>query len=340
MEISSHVPVLLEEVTGFLMPNSDSSRQTPRVFFDGTLGGGGHSEAFLKRDDELRLVGFDRDSQAVDRARARLRPFAGRSALFAENFRNLHRFLASRAAEWCGFFPELPAQSLLFDGVLLDLGFSSDQMGDSARGFSFSDEAPLDMRMTPAAPLTAEAVVNGYSLRDLLAVFRRGGVGESSMRLARAVVDQRPVLSTRDLAAICCAVAVKRHRRARRSESAVCHPATVPFQAIRIEVNDELGALRAFLGFVPRLMAPKGRLVVISFHSLEDALVARAMRSWSRSPSVPKGFPQQMKPLGALLTPKAIRPNALEVAANPRSRSARLRVFERRREEGSVCHPG
>lgn len=275
------------------------------TFLDCTVGGGGHALAVLAANSENSLVGIDRDERAVARSTARLEHFGPRAEITQAPF-------ASAAWRFAG---------RKFDGVLADLGLSSDQLREG-RGFSFSDTGELDMRMDQGATLTAGQIVNGFSESDLFRVLKQGGVGKEARIAARAIVAARPVNSSRELADLLSSAL------ARYTLKKKVHPATVVFQAIRMAVNDEISQLQSFLQDVPSLMGPGGRLVVISFHSLEDKLVARTMRDWScgEFSALWPGSTRRSS-IGELLTRKAVTPGADEIDRNPASRSARLRAF-------------
>ena len=332
---SVHHPVMMEEVLEVLQTGNQSLNQPPLVL-DGTLGGGGHAEALLKADPESFLVGVDRDPDALQRIKERLEPFQGRHCLFRANFSELE-LIARRTSE------DPAASSFLmhrknraevkFDRVLLDLGISSDQLDSAKRGFSFSLEGPLDMRMERDMPLTAADIVNGQDARAMAKIFQRGGVGSASMALAKAVVEQRPIKNTKQLAELCRSVLLIHKRKANRKSPAKKSSdlATVPFQALRIAVNREVESIQSFLSCICSYLAPGARLAVICFHSLEDQLVAKAMRSWSRPDPIAQKVPQPGIPavFGRLVSKKAITAKEQEIMNNPRARSARLRVFER-----------
>ncbi len=311
---SEHVPVLLEETLTAL------SCHPGKLYVDATVDGGGHAIEILRRTSpDGRLIAADRDPDAVARARARLAPFAGRFDLLHASFRDLPAALRARGVDCC-------------DGVLLDLGLSSDQLADPARGFSFARPGPLDMRMDPGQSETAASIVDRASERELRDLLRAYGEEPGAARIARAIVrarEEAPIETTDRLAAIVEAVSPRR-----RAPGAV-HPATRTFQALRIAVNDELSALAEALdGFID-LLAPGGRLVVISFHSLEDRIVKRRLRTWAGACTCPPHLP--VCACGArarirVVTRRAIRPSAAEIKANPRARSARLRAGERLRD--------
>ncbi|MCB0324044.1 MAG: 16S rRNA (cytosine(1402)-N(4))-methyltransferase RsmH [Bdellovibrionales bacterium] len=321
-----HRPVLAREVLLWAEGVGE-----PSLLLDGTLGSGGHSELLLTRFRNAFLIGLDRDRAAVARAAKRLEPFSERIFLKQRSFAtiadlasDLPEQVRARRGALC------PSEHLLFDCVVLDLGISSDQLDDPSRGFSFMHDGPLDMRMDLTQEASAATLLNEASVQDLARLFRQGGVGPLSRALAAEIFSQRPVASTKALAEIC--ARVLRRGKAKKGARSGHHPATVPFQALRIAVNNEFQALEQFLAAAPDFLAPGGRLLVISFHSLEDKLVAGKMRQWSRVDTAPRGLPSLERPLGRLLTRKAVEADPDEIRDNPRARSARLRVFERERE--------
>lgn len=281
---------------------------------DCTVGLGGHSRLILERiQPGGRLLGIDRDEVALEVARARLSGGGRRLVLRHGDFRDLA--LMSREA---GFDR--------VDGVLFDLGVSSPQLDDPARGFSFRQDGPLDMRMDRRSPLTAAHVVNELPARDLAGLIRHLGEERWATRIARFIVDRRPLRTTRELAAAVEAAIPK------AAWPADIHPATRTFQAVRMHVNDELGSLDQGLRGAVEILSPRGRLVVIAFHSLEDAAVKRFLALESRDCICPPQQPVCTCDHSAslrILTRKPVRPSPAELAANPRSRSARLRAAER-----------
>ena len=265
---------------------------------DGTVGMGGHAEAILASSgDDVRLLGLDADREALARARARLAPFGERVTLVNANFRDLARIAAEHDV----------VQAL---GVLLDLGVSSYQLDESGRGFSFQQDAPLDMRFDPARGRTAADLVNEADETELARILFEHGGERFARRIARAIVRRRPLRTTGDLVAAVRA-AVPRAAWPKRT-----HVATRTFQALRMAVNDEPGALRQTLQAIPGLLAVGGRLGVIAFHSGEDRIVKQAFRALAAA-----NF--------AELEPSPLTPGDDEVRANPRARSAKLRVLER-----------
>lgn len=304
-----HEPVLLQAVVEALQPWGD-----PR-FIDATVGEGGHAAALLASSTPHgRLLGLDVDPLAVVRAAWRLRIFGRRVTVRKANFAAL-----AAVAEETGFVG--------VDGILFDLGISSLQLAVAARGFSFQQEGPLDMRFDPDEPLTAATIVNTWSARDVAALLWEYGEERLAQPIARAIVarrQQQPLQTTTELAAL--VSRVYGHRPSR------IHPATRTFQALRIAVNRELEVLPTALEQAIRLLRPGGRLAVIAFHSLEDRVVKRIFRHAAGQCICPPGTPVcQCHPEKRvrILTPHPIRPGPEEVARNPRSRSARLRIVER-----------
>jgi 16S rRNA (cytosine1402-N4)-methyltransferase len=286
------VPVLLKEAIDFLAVRRGGT------YIDATVGLGGHSLEIAKRlGAPGHLIGLDKDPAALDIARQRLGP--GLSDW--PKITLLHRSFAEIAND---------PRPTTIDGILADLGASSLQFGDAARGFSFQAEGPLDMRMNPREERTAEQVVNHFDERELADVIYEFGEERRSRRIARAIVRSRPIRTTADLAAVISAAArPMKHER--------IHPATRTFQALRIFVNHELDDLRELLRAAPQVLKPGGRLVIISFHSLEDRIVKDAMREGAKQGRY------------KLLTKKPVTPGEEEMDRNPRSRSAKLRAAER-----------
>jgi 16S rRNA (cytosine1402-N4)-methyltransferase len=284
-----HIPVLLEDVIRNLV-----SEKT-RLFVDATIGGGGHSYHILERYGTVRLIGLDADEVALKNVRARLRAFEDRVRLIRGNFRDLKETLNS-------------AGVLSVDAVLFDLGLSTLQIMGK-RGFSFNDETFLDMRMDNGQALTGHEVVNDYSYKDLLRIIRDYGEEYRGPAIVRAIVEtrkKRRIDTAKELADLVLRV---------KKRTGKIHPATKTFQAIRIEVNDELKSLEAGIAQAVDMLAPGGRVGVISFHSLEDRIVKNAFRSW---------------PALDVVTKKPIRAELAEIRENPSSRSAKFRVAERK----------
>ena len=314
-----HESVLLDEVLDMMAIPQDGS---PLVVLDATLGGGGHAAAILKQSSGVSLIGFDQDALAIERARHRVRDAAGRVFFVHGNFADLEQLLDSVPEERFG--PSGAARQV--GRILIDLGISSDQLDDGERGFSFRFDGPLDMRMDRSQGRTAADILNNSSARELERLFSRGGVpAPVHRRIADEVIRKRPVETTFQFAEIC------RRVTPRTGEGKKKDAATLPFQALRMEVNGELEKVERALPQAFNRLAPGGRLLVISFHSLEDRAVAGAMRKWGRDGQLPPGVPiRGDSPVaGKLLTPSAIVPTEAETERNPRSRSARMRVFEK-----------
>lgn len=278
-----HQPVLATAVLAALQPKAGG------LYLDATVGGGGHTALLLRAEPTCRVLAIDQDPMALAAAQEFLAPFG------------------DRVQFWQGNFADLVVAEPMFDGILADLGVSSAQLDRPERGFSFRFDAPLDMRMNPHNPLTAATVINHYSEQELADIFYEYGEERFARRIARQIVAQRPLHSTRELARLVahCLRASPRQR---------IHPATRVFQALRIYVNQELAVLDRFLARSPHWLKPAGRIAVISFHSLEDRRVKQAWRA---------------HPLLEVVTRKPIVADAAEVALNPRSRSAKLRIAAR-----------
>jgi 16S rRNA (cytosine1402-N4)-methyltransferase len=306
-----HVPVLTERVLGLLAP---AVVDRPAVIVDGTLGLGGHASALLAAHPDLTVVGLDRDPEALAASRERLAPYAPRVRLVHAVYDALPSVLV-----------ELGLAEV--DGVLFDLGVSSLQLDESRRGFAYAQDAPLDMRMDPTAGPTAADVVNGYSAAELARVLREYGEERFAGRIAAAIVRERtrePFTSTARLADL---VRDAIPAATRRTGG---HPAKRTFQALRIEVNHELDALRAVLPAAIDALRVGGRIVVLSYQSLEDRLVKHALAEGARD-HTPEGLPVPLPehgPILRLLT-RGEGPTDAEVTANPRAASARLRAAER-----------
>jgi 16S rRNA (cytosine1402-N4)-methyltransferase len=311
----THVPVMLNEMLATLSPRDGA------VYLDGTFGGGGYAKAILDRA-RCHVWAIDRDESAIARG-------AGLAAQYPGRLHLLH----GRFGDMLALLTEAGVHAL--DGIVLDIGVSSFQIDDPARGFSFMGDGPLDMRMgRHGNDLTAAVLVNTLSERDLADLLFRLGEERASRRVARAIAAARteaPIVTTGRLASIIRAVLPP--------DKSGHHPATRSFQALRLRVNDELGEIEHGLEQAARLLHPGGRIVVVSFHSLEDRIVKRFMTQVSgRSPAPsrhdPRGQTRESVQGGApparfrLVTPKALRPGATETAVNPRARSARLRAVE------------
>ncbi len=308
---AGHVPVLLKEAIDFLAVTRGGT------YLDATVGLGGHSSEIAKRlGAPGHLIGFDKDPAALEIAKRGL--VVGPSSLVPSEGQRTND--EGRVSDWPtvtlihGSFAEIgermPPASL--DGLLADLGVSSLQLGDPARGFSFQADGPLDMRMNPLSGRTAEQVVNHLDERELADVIYEFGEERRSRRIARALVRARPILTTKQLVDVISAAARPMNSSERR-----IHPATRTFQALRIFVNRELDDLKALLEAAPRVLKPGGRLVVISFHSLEDRIVKDATREGAKQGQY------------RLLTKKPLTATEEEIESNPRSRSAKMRAAER-----------
>ena len=285
-----HTSVLVDEVVQFLQPRPGGR------FIDATLGAGGHSRALLERTaPEGKLLAIDQDESALAQAKADLVSFASRAVFVHSNFREVGAVAAQE-------------EFLQSDGVLADIGISSMMVDDPSRGFSFMREGPLDMRMDRTQPLTAADVVNTYSEREIADILYNYGEERRSRPIARSIVRSRPLQLTTDLVR-----AVERVTGGPRYGH--IHPATRTFQGLRIYVNDELKSLELFLDSSMSVVRSGGRLVVITFHSLEDRIVKQKFRA----PTVP----------GRVLTKKVVIATEDEVRRNPRARSAKLRAWER-----------
>jgi 16S rRNA (cytosine1402-N4)-methyltransferase len=284
------------------------------LVIDCTVGGGGHAALVLEARPDLRVLGIDRDADAVAAARARLARFGDRVRIVHGGFEDLGDIVALHGE----------GEAM---GMLLDLGVSSPQLDRPERGFSYRFDAPLDMRMDSSQSLTAADVVNGYEEERLAEIIRDFGEERFSARIARAIVAARPLATTREL------VDVIRGAIPARARRAGGHPARRTFQAIRMEVNRELPNLAAALDESVHVVGPGGRILVLSYHSLEDRLVKRRFDQWSGTrEALPRGLPVEPQTRGALvrlLTRRPLRPSAAEITENPRSESARLRAVER-----------
>ncbi len=298
-----HIPVLYQEIIHALQPRPSGR------YIDGTVGAGGHARGILEAcAPDGRLLGLDLDPQALATARETLAPYGPRATLAQASFATLLE--AMQAIGWTSV-----------DGILLDLGVSSMQLDARQRGFSFQDEAPLDMRFDPGAALTAADLVNDTDESELAEILFRYGEEPKARRIAHLIVQARPVETTTQLAAIVQGVY---HQHSRH------HPATRTFQALRIAVNDELGTLERALPRAVEALRAGGRLAVIAFHSLEDRVVKVFVRDQGgpahRARHAQDGGPA---PTVRAINRKPIRPSEDELRLNPRARSARLRVIER-----------
>ena len=308
----AHEPVMVAEVVDAFAPVPAG------LLVDGTVGGGGHAGALLGARRDNVVLGLDRDAEAVAAAGERLSGFGARALIRQSGFEDLAGMVAS---------PEVAALGLPVVGVLFDLGVSSWQLDEPGRGFTYRADAPLDMRMDRSQALSAMDVVNGYEETELARVIARYGEERFARKIARAIVARRPVETTATLAEVVRSAIPAATRRTGP------HPARRTFQAIRIEVNGELEHLGEGLDAAFSVLAPGGRLAVLSYHSLEDRIVKERFTAWTSRPPVPRGLPVTGipgdPPPARLVTRGAARPPAQEIAANPRAESARFRVLER-----------
>jgi 16S rRNA (cytosine1402-N4)-methyltransferase len=303
-----HQPVMAREVVELLVPVPTG------LVVDATVGGGGHAHLLLTARPDLRLLGIDRDGDAVMAARERLAPFGDRVRVVRGGFDDIAAIVANE-----------DEGNVM--GVLFDLGVSSPQLDRAARGFSYMADAPLDMRMDTRQELTAAMVVNDYDADRLAEIIAGFGEERFARQITARIVAARPIATTGELVdAIIAAIPAPARRKGP-------HPAKRTFQAIRMEVNRELESLADGLDESVHLLAPEGRVLVLAYHSLEDRIVKERFRAWSATsePVVP-GMPAEPAARSALvrvLTRRALKPSDAEVAANPRSRSVRLRAAEK-----------
>lgn len=307
--INKHIPILEPDVVEALRAKDPAVRR----LVDGTVGGGGHTLALLRAGIDEALC-FDRDRSAIDHARESLSEFADRARLVHGSY--IDMAAEARLGGW-----------ETVDAILLDLGLSSLQLDDPARGFSFRFDAPLDMRFDRGGSgMTAHDLVNGLSAAELANLLYRYGEERQSRRIADAIAAQRPLQTTLQLADL-----VARAKRGPARQSPKTHPATKVFQALRVAVNGELEAVERALPIAVELLRPGGRLAVISFHSLEDRIVKQTFKKLSTAVKAPPGM-ASIKAVAAqirLVNRKPIAPSREEIEANPRSRSAKLRVIEK-----------
>jgi 16S rRNA (cytosine1402-N4)-methyltransferase len=306
-----HAPVMPARCLEYLRPAPGMT------FLDGTLGGGGHAEAVLEKlAPGGRLVGIDLDGEAIKECQRRLARFGVAFQPVRGNFKNAKEILRSLGIEE-------------INGAMLDLGFSSRQINDADRGFSYNTDAPLDMRMDQSAKLTAYDVVNGYDAKRLAGIIREYGEEHFASRIASFIAERRarkPIATTGELAEVIIAAIPAKYRRTGP------HPARRTFQAVRVETNGELEGLGQAVEDIAGMLTDGGRIAVLSFHSLEAAAVKQAMKRMEHPCTCPKDAPVCIcgkKPMGRVLTKKPEEPDAGEQESNPRSRSATLRVFER-----------
>ena len=303
-----HISVLSQEVVDF-------APESTQTILDCTLGGGGHSKRLLEKFPDAKLYGIDRDRLALKAAAKRLKTYGEQTRLSQASFSELPTFFTKHGGP-------------LFDYILADIGLSSEQLVRPERGFSFLQEGPLDMRMDPdRQQITAAYLVNNSSEHELLKILRNYGEGRFARKIVGtilAVRETKPFETTRELAELVGKVIPK------RLQKQGFNPATLTFQALRIAVNDELQELSLLLEQVPARLKPNGRLSIITFHSLEDRIVKHQFRKWENPCVCPTDLPYCIcgeKPLGRVLTRRPVKTSKNEVADNPRSRSAHLRVF-------------
>jgi 16S rRNA (cytosine1402-N4)-methyltransferase len=299
-----HIPVLLPQALEALQI------QPKGLYLDCTLGGGGHSEAILEYNDSAKLIGLDRDPEAIQAAQLRLSPFANRFQAVHDTYANY-----------------LSNSTETFNGILMDIGVSSHQLDTADRGFSFQHDGPLDMRMNPSKGITASEWLDDVSESELTSVLRKYGEEPRAKRISRAIIANRPWTRTSALADFIASASGYRNSRT--------HPATRSFQAIRIALNDELSQLESGIHSALSRLAPNGILAVISFHSLEDRLIKKALRKAAGyyTPKDIYGHPVH-PPYGTLIYRKGLS-GAEYDPTNPRARSARLRVFKRSSQSSS-----
>lgn len=306
-----HVSVLLNECIEGLSIDKDG------IYVDGTLGGAGHSYEICKRLDGGKLIGIDQDMNAINAAKERLKEFGEKVTFVNDNFSNIKNILKDLGIE-------------KVDGFLLDIGVSSHQLDEAGRGFSYMQDAPLDMRMDITKPLSAYEVVNEYSEEEINNVIFKYGEERWAKRIAQFIVEQRaqkPIETTFELVD----VIKKAVPKGARKDGP--HPAKRTFQAIRIEVNGELEILEHTVDDMTEALNKGGRLCIITFHSLEDRIVKNAFRKQENPCTCPPQFPVCVcgkKPLAKVITRKPIVPSEEELEVNHRARSAKLRVLERK----------
>ena len=312
--MSEHVSVLLKEAIDALNMKENG------IYVDLTLGRGGHSSEIAKRLTKGHLYAFDKDEEAINESRENLKEFSKKVTIIRDDFRNFAQDLEKEGVE-------------KVDGILMDLGVSSPQFDEGERGFSYRENSRLDMRMDTRQKLTAYDVVNTYSLSDLARVFREYGEDKYSYQIARKIVEKRQqnsIETTSDL------VAIIKESKPQKELNKKGHPAKQIFQALRIEVNDELGALKEALEQGLKILGVHGRIVVITFHSLEDRITKNAFNEVSKVEGSRKNVfalpSEKDQPSYRLVNNKIITPSEDELARNPRSHSAKMRVVERTKQ--------
>ncbi len=308
-----HVPVLLQETIKSLNVKENG------IYIDGTIGGGGHSfeiAKLLRPEMGAKLIGLDQDEAAIESSKNKLAPYQSLLTVVRSNYSNIKAVLRELNVDFA-------------DGILLDLGVSSHQLDEAERGFSYMDDAPLDMRMDRRNTLSAYEVVNGYSEHDLFRIIKDYGEDRFAQNIAKNIVKKReegPIKTTFELRDI---ISASIPMKVKKTGG---HPAKRTFQAIRIEVNHELDVLEDTLDTMIDILAPGGRLCIITFHSLEDRIVKTNFKRNEDPCTCPPDFPVCVcgkKSKGRVITRKPIIPTTEEMETNPRSKSAKLRVFER-----------
>jgi 16S rRNA (cytosine1402-N4)-methyltransferase len=287
--------------------------QPDGIYLDGTVGGGGHSSRILEQLDNGLLIAMDKDDEALRYSKNRLKKIGGNFVLARGDFAHAQ-----------DLFDELEID--VIDGALLDLGVSSHQLDEALRGFSYHQDAPLDMRMDRSQRISASTIINEYSEDDLTDILYRFGEEKWARRIAQLIIEHRPLETTFELVDV-----IKRAVPAGARDQK--HPARRTFQAIRIAVNNELDDLAQSIEDIVERLAPGGRIVILTFHSLEDRIVKNTFRLLQKGCQCPEGLPVcicEGESLGKVITRKPIIPTNKELQFNPRSRSAKLRVFERR----------
>jgi 16S rRNA (cytosine1402-N4)-methyltransferase len=305
MDQSTHIPVLFSEVLDLLRP------QPGGQYIDGTLGAGGHTTGILEASaPDGRVLVFDRDLEAIQFTRRRLKPYGDRVVYINSSYAMMNKLASEN-----GFNA--------VKGVLLDLGLSSRQLADSSRGFSFLREGPLDMRFDSSSKATAADLINNLTKDELVEIFKRYGEVGHSERIAGMILANRPLHTTAELADLI---------KAEMGQKGRIHPATQVFQALRIAVNNELAELERGIEAAIDVLEPGGRLAIISFHSLEDRIVKHTFRNLSKDCLCPPEQPVcncNVRAKVRLVTRRAVKASNDEVLSNPRSRSARLRAVEK-----------
>ena len=303
-----HISVLTQEIV-------DYAPESTQTILDCTLGGGGHSRCLLEKFPDAKLFGIDRDALAVKIATERLKNYEKRTKLSQASFSELPEFFAEYGEP-------------VFDYILADIGLSSEQLARADRGFSFLQEGPLDMRMDPdRQQITAADLLNNSSEQELIKILRNFGEERFARKIVSKILEHREkkiLETTKELAELIRTVIP------RRLQKKGVNPATLTFQALRIAVNNELQELEALLKQIPSRLKTKGRIAIISFHSLEDRIVKHQFRKWENPCVCPTDIPYCIcgeKPCGRVLTRRSVNASKKEVTANPRSRSAHLRVF-------------